>query len=287
MRRLTRIFKWAVSEELVPAPVYQALVTEPGLKKGRCDLREPQPILPVDRTIVNQTLEHLPKIIADMVRLQLTTGMRPSEVCTMRPMDIDRTGEVWEYRPATHKTEHHSRTRVVYLGPSAQALIAPYCSRDAADPCFSPRENLTEFLAERAVCRKTSLTCGNRPGTNRKDAPRKGPGRSYTAHSYRQAIHRACDRAFPPPAHLARRGGETKAAWRSRLGTDCAKQLKMWQSSQRWSPNQLRHAAATAIRREYGLEAAQVILGHAAADVTQIYAERDADKAREIVRQTG
>ena len=54
-----------------------------------------------------------------------------------------------------------------------------------------------------------------------------------------------------------------------------------------WHPNQLRHTAATIIRRDYGLEAAQVILGHSKADVTQIYAERDAAKAIEVVRKIG
>lgn len=42
-----------------------------------------------------------------------------------------------------------------------------------------------------------------------------------------------------------------------------------------WTPYQLRHLAATRIRAEFGLEAAQVILGHSRADVTQIYAKRD------------
>jgi site-specific recombinase XerC len=54
-----------------------------------------------------------------------------------------------------------------------------------------------------------------------------------------------------------------------------------------WHPNQLRHTAATMIRRDYGLEAAQVILGHSKADVTQIYAERDAAKAIEVIRNIG
>ena len=55
----------------------------------------------------------------------------------------------------------------------------------------------------------------------------------------------------------------------------------------RWSPNQLRHAAATEIRRRYGLEGAQVTLGHASADVSQIYAERDLSKAEQIMREVG
>ena len=42
-----------------------------------------------------------------------------------------------------------------------------------------------------------------------------------------------------------------------------------------WHPNQLRHAVGTELRKRFGLEAAQVVLGHATADVTQIYAERD------------
>jgi hypothetical protein len=40
-------------------------------------------------------------------------------------------------------------------------------------------------------------------------------------------------------------------------------------------------------RRRFGLEAAQVILGHAKADTTQIYAERDAALAVEVARKIG
>ena len=64
-------------------------------------------------------------------------------------------------------------------------------------------------------------------------------------------------------------------------------ELKEWQSSHRWSPNQLRHAAATKIRSEFGLEAAQVALGHRTADVTQVYAERDSAKGKEVARKIG
>ena len=55
----------------------------------------------------------------------------------------------------------------------------------------------------------------------------------------------------------------------------------------RWTPNQLRHNRATEIRNRYGLEAAQTILGHSHADVTQIYAERDFELARQIMRDVG
>ena len=53
----------------------------------------------------------------------------------------------------------------------------------------------------------------------------------------------------------------------------------------KWSPNRLRHTAATEIRRTFGLEAAQVALGHSQADVTQIYAEKDLTLAAEVARK--
>jgi hypothetical protein len=38
--------------------------------------------------------------------------------------------------------------------------------------------------------------------------------------------------------------------------------------------NQPRHSHGTKLRKEHGLEAAQVMPGHSRADVTQVYAER-------------
>ena len=80
---------------------------------------------------------------------------------------------------------------------------------------------------------------------------------------------------------------ETIEQWRNRLTDKQRGELAKWQSEHRWSPNQLRHTAGTAIRKRFGLEAAQVILGHASADVTQIYAERDLQKAVDIMREVG
>jgi site-specific recombinase XerD len=54
-----------------------------------------------------------------------------------------------------------------------------------------------------------------------------------------------------------------------------------------WHPNWLRHARATEIRHAFGIEAAQVVLGHARADVTQVYAEKNLELAMRIAQQTG
>jgi integrase len=49
----------------------------------------------------------------------------------------------------------------------------------------------------------------------------------------------------------------------------------------------LRHTAATLIRARFGLEAAQAVLGHARADVTQVYAERDLARAHAVAAAIG
>ena len=55
----------------------------------------------------------------------------------------------------------------------------------------------------------------------------------------------------------------------------------------RWSPNQLRHTVGTKVRHEMGLEASQVVLGHSRADVTQVYAERNTDLAKQAMETLG
>jgi site-specific recombinase XerD len=55
----------------------------------------------------------------------------------------------------------------------------------------------------------------------------------------------------------------------------------------KWSPNRLRHTAGTTIRKQFGLEAAQVVLGDTKANTTEIYAERDLDLGRRIIAEVG
>ncbi len=290
--RLKRIFKWGVSEELVPAGVYQALLAVDGLRKGRCECREPDPIGPVDLKVVELTLPLLPPVTADMVRFQLLTGARPGEVCTLTPQDVDRSNEVWEYRVSGHKTEHHGRSRTIYIGPDAQALLMPYLLRPSEAVCFSMAESLEQRRQLKSDRRKTPVSCGNRRGKRSMqdrcgEKQKRSAAYEFDSASYRKAIYHACDSAFPAPEPIGQADGESKADRLRRLSTDQREELKSWEREHRWHPNQLRHTRGTEVRKRFGLEAAQVILGHAAADVTQIYAERDAEKAREVVREIG
>ncbi len=54
-----------------------------------------------------------------------------------------------------------------------------------------------------------------------------------------------------------------------------------------WSPNQLRHAAATEIRKKYSLADAKAALGHSSISTTLIYAEACAEEAAKVMREIG
>jgi integrase len=279
IQRIRRMFRWAAGEEIISASIPQTLQMVTGLRKGRTAARETDPILPVSDEVVSRTIQHVPAVIRDMIRLQRLTGMRPQEVCMMRPTDIDRSGDIWIYRPHSHKTNHLERDRLVLLGKRAQQVLQRYLTRHPSLHCFRPVDSEKARRAAQHASRMTPLSCGNIPGSNIKTKPRRAPGECYDCDSYRRAIHRGCDRAFPHPRwHHCKR---------KELSPSELVELRTWQSAHRWSPNRLRHSAATDIRRQFGLEAAQIILGHSAADVTQVYAERDLNKGMEVARVIG
>jgi len=251
IRRMACVFRWAVEEELISETTHRALAAVRNLKRGRSKAKETAPVRPVDVATVEATLAELPEVLADMVRLQLLTGCRPGELCTMRPCDIDRSGEVWLYTPEHHKTEHRGHSRVIAIGPKAQSILLRYLARAADAYCFQPKDSESKRLAEREAARVTPKSCGNRRGTN--CAGTFKAGSIYLVASYRQAIIRAAARA----------------------------------GVEHWTPHRLRHTKATEVRREFGLDAAQSVLGHKSAAITQVYAELDVSKASEVALQIG
>jgi integrase len=244
------------------------LLTVPGLKKGRTTAREPKPIGPVEDVVVEATLPYLPEVVADMVRLQRLTGCRPGEVCSMRPGDIDRTTDPWTYRPVSHKTQHLGKARTIYIGPKAQEVLRSYLLRPADSFCFSPAESEARRKAEMRERRRTRVQPSQL--NRRKKRPKRPLSDHYVKNAYRLAVHRAVDRTNRAAAKAAAERGEEAPV-----------------PVPHWHPNQLRHSAATEIRRLFGLEAAQVALRHSRADVTQVYAERDMKLAAEIARKIG
>lgn len=267
--RVRRMFRWGGSLEIVPSSVAGGLDLVGGLKLGRSTARESVPVKPVPDDIIDATVAHLPAVVADMVRLQRLTGMRPGEVCSLRPGDIDRTGDVWLYSPASHKTAHYGKSRTVFIGGQGQAILLHYLARRPDAFCFSPADSEAKRRSALHALRTTPMSCGNVPGSNVATTPQRRAGDRYRKDSYARAIARACALAFPAP---------------DELDDDARRQ---WDAEHRWSPNQLRHSYATEVRKQFGLEAAQVMLGHSTCRVTEIYAERDTAKGSLVAKAIG
>ena len=250
--RVKRLFKFGVAEELVPAPVFHALQTVGGLQRGRTPARETDAVKPVGVEVVDETIPRLSRRVAAMVRLQGLTGMRSGEVVLMRACDINRSSDVWLYRPPGHKMSYRGRERVIPLGPRAQAILKPYLSGREPDAyLFDPREARAEQDAARRAKRPTQVAAGRKP--RQVACPKVQPRPHYTPDTYGRAITRAC--AAAGVLH--------------------------------WHPHQLRHLFGTSVRQEFGLEPAQVLLGHSNARVTEVYAERDLKRASEIAARIG
>lgn len=140
------------------------------------------------------------------------------------------------------KSEHHGYGRTLYFGPRAQAVLKPFL--------------LSRGPGEFMFSPKSAITERNVDATTRRRPHQWTPERKtartvndcYDTGSYRKAIARLCDDAEVP----------------------------------RWHPHQLRHNAATSLRKEFGLEAARLFLGHTSADMTQIYTDLDVAKIRDI-----
>ena len=285
--RIKMVFKWATAEEILPGSIYHALLAVAGLKKGRGEVREAEKVEPAPQEHVDAIEPYVSRQVWAMVQLQLLTAARPGEICKLRPCDIDTSGKIWFYCPAEHKTAHHGHDRKIYIGPKGQEVLRPFLLRPAESYCFSPAEAEAERRAALHENRKIPLKYGNVPGSNCKEKPKRKKGDQYTVTSYRRAIERGIEAAFPPPSHLAQQPGESKAAWQKRLTKKQKAQLKAWYKQFHWHPHQLRHNAATFLRKEFGLEVARIILGHRSATITEIYAEQDQQKALEVMGRVG
>jgi integrase len=133
-RLVVRIIKHGVSRELVSADRIAALESLEPLKIGQG--REGARRTGVSVGDIERTLPHLSAVLQAMVRVQLATAMRPSELFRMTPAMIDRSGTTWFYRPEKHKTAGKGVVKAVPILEDARAALTPYLFGDADQLCF-------------------------------------------------------------------------------------------------------------------------------------------------------
>jgi integrase len=259
IKRIRRMFRWATENELVESTVLHALEAVAGLRRGRSGAIEHDPVAPVSRAVVNDTLPLLRPMIADMVILQLECGMRSGELVTMRACDIDMSEKVWLYRPRQHKTAYHGHTRVIPIGPKGQAIVRRYLTTELQKPLFSPAASMAERSQTLRENRKSPVQPSQK--NRRKKQPKKSPGEMYKPCAFSRSIADAIKR------HNKRKPEHQRIP--------------------HWHPHQLRHTRALELKREAGLEAARAVLGHRSPVITEHYATLDVEKASEVMLKIG
>lgn len=242
--RIKRFFRWCCSRELLPPELYHKLACVESLKKGRSQARETSPVEPVPIDHVIAVLPFLSPVVADMVQVQFLCGMRPQDICRLRPSSIEKLSGVWLCRPAEHKNAWRGQSLTKAIPVAAQAILAKYIDRHPDVYCFDPHEAESHRIAELRKKRKTPV----QPSQQKRNRGRrtKQIRDHYDTTTYCRAVQRGI--------------------WKAK---------KSGASMPLWSPNQLRHSIATVIAGSLGDGAAQRWLGHSSPDTIAIYAARE------------
>jgi hypothetical protein len=166
VNRIRRFFRWAVSNEMVSESVVTALEMVAALRKGEqvevmtddglkeSAVRESPGIHDVEWDRVDEVLPHLPRPIAAMVQIMRFSNCRAEDVVIMRTCDVVRDGDLWVYRPESHKNqwrEEHSdiHQRAVLLGQRCQEILEPFLKPEQpVEYLFSPRAAKAAFQTE-------------------------------------------------------------------------------------------------------------------------------------------
>jgi integrase len=252
VRQLVAAWQWAAAEESVPAETALSLRTVKALRLGKGG-REVPPVPAVEAWAVEATLPHLAPVARAMVALQLLTGMRPGEVCSLRRRDVSTSPQesvplpgtgravaalacggtaVWVAVPHSHKTLWRGKPRAVCLGPRAQELLRPLLGRGAGDYLFGPA---------------------------------RAPGKPFTAQSYGKAV--------------------AAGIWRA--NRERCRQDPPLAMVPDWRPNQLRHAAACSASEATDRSHAAAFLGHAGLDTIAVYVQQEMAKAARVASLIG
>ncbi len=328
VQNVRTFFRWCVSRELIGPSVAHALDALANLRAGEVrGLREPRVIGAAKWPDVEAALVHLSSPLRAAVLVQWWSGARAGEILQMRAGDVDRSTNPWRFTPATHKTQRFGRGRVIFVGPQAQAALAPMLLRcDPTEYVFKPADALEEQRQAKRTARRSPMTPSQRAREAARSRHRLDQiGERYATTTYNRAcaraiadanavrklakmrqalcallpadrhedIGRACERA---PHMLTGRVLDRIA--RLSCGPETARKAAVRKALEdivkepgevrRWSVHMLRHAAATRIEASsLDFDGTRCVLGHTSLDVTRLYVERDERRAAALVAKLG
>jgi len=148
------MFRWAASNELIPASLSHALSAVEPMRLGT--VTEKEPIKPIQWKYVRATIRACSNpVLADMLRIQWLVGCRSSEVCNMRWADIQKAPDLWTWTPSRHKSAWRGSTLTYHLGPICQRILARWDEKSIDGYVFS----LATIKPSRVHSTKTMSSC--------------------------------------------------------------------------------------------------------------------------------
>jgi integrase len=244
---IRQFLRWAVEEQLIPSSVWETLRAVRPLAPGRSGAAEGEPRQPADPSAVEAALPCMSPAVRAIVQLLRLTGARPTEILTLRPCDLDRSGEVWKYTLAQHKCTWRGKTRIIYFGPESKMILAPWLLGTGPEEfVFSPRRSEEMRSRQRSEERRT---------------PR------FASHMRRNELKRPMQRKLPPSEkydHCCLARAVARACRKAKVKS--------------FSPYQLRHLRAVELRAKYGLEFVRATLGQSYLSMSDHYSKA-ADEA--------
>jgi integrase len=240
------IFRWAAGKGLINPSVWhglQAFEETFRFQSGRSPYRETDPVASVDKADVDAIKDYVTPQVWSLIMFQWHSGCRPGEAVSIRTADIRQVGEVWDYFPRSHKSEHKGKHRGIPLNQHAQTVVKPWLRPDAPERyLFSPRD----LKDDRHANAKHPV----------KKRSKRWFSECYSVNSYHKAVSRAIDRAnrgrqeqgLPPIEH--------------------------------WHPHMIRHSYTDRVKERFDADTAQTILGHSSPRTTEKYFDQNKDYQR-------
>ena len=256
-----RWLRWCHAEnKLIPVRLdleFGSVASLKPLRKGVTEKIDTIPVFWDDRGAdhpypqATQLLPFLAPNVRAMVTCQFWAGMRPSEACTMRPMDLlENIDGIMYYLPSSHKNSWRSSKSVKLI------KVLNWRCREAigelVDACETEDEYLFkpweayEWVIHHINNRNGFCKTGDKPSTTPGQMRRRRKG----AESRRERLQSRCDERF------------SELTYRTHLDSGFKRAARAGVSLNRWTPNQLRHGAMTMMADHGFTQAGSHLLGH-------------------------
>ncbi len=153
MNRIRAVFKWGVSNGLVPVAIWQALTAVEPLKAGRCEAHDNKRREAVPDEDIQAVRKALRQKNRDIVDLLLLTAARVGELLSVSWSMIDRSNDVWVVELKEHKNAYRGKTRKLFFGKRAQEILARYEHVHAGERIFKTRRDTFSQVLSAACLR--------------------------------------------------------------------------------------------------------------------------------------